>query len=66
MNIKFIEMWKKTYVEIMWWWSMFDLLYPKSYYKNWLKWFDLIFRSERDGVEVVRNPKRPIGTWIHY
>ncbi|RVW84533.1 hypothetical protein CK203_041314 [Vitis vinifera] len=22
--------------------------------------------SERDGVEVVRNPKKPIGTWIHY
>ncbi|KAL6335197.1 hypothetical protein AAG906_029425 [Vitis piasezkii] len=24
------------------------------------------WKSERDGVEVVRNPKRPIGTWIHY
>ncbi|KAL6320792.1 hypothetical protein AAG906_008792 [Vitis piasezkii] len=22
--------------------------------------------SERDGLEVVRNPKRPIGAWIHY
>ena len=24
-----------------------NLLYLKSYYKNWLKWFDLICRSER-------------------
>ncbi|KAL6349636.1 hypothetical protein AAG906_035797 [Vitis piasezkii] len=22
--------------------------------------------SERDGLEVVRNPRRPIGAWIHY
>ncbi|KAL6310992.1 hypothetical protein AAG906_024656 [Vitis piasezkii] len=24
------------------------------------------WKSECDGVEVVRNPNRPIGTWIHY
>ncbi|KAL6345153.1 hypothetical protein AAG906_013637 [Vitis piasezkii] len=24
------------------------------------------WKSEHDGVEVVRNPKRPIGAWIHY
>ncbi|KAL6342602.1 hypothetical protein AAG906_012462 [Vitis piasezkii] len=24
------------------------------------------FMSECDGLEVVRNPKRPIGAWIHY
>ncbi|XP_059596623.1 uncharacterized protein LOC132254630 [Vitis vinifera] len=26
----------------------------------------LLSRSERDGLAVVRNPKRPIGAWIHY
>ncbi|RVW71077.1 hypothetical protein CK203_061499 [Vitis vinifera] len=25
-----------------------------------------VFGSERDGLAVVRNPKRPIGAWIHY
>ncbi|RVW87075.1 hypothetical protein CK203_048325 [Vitis vinifera] len=25
-----------------------------------------LFESERNVVEVVRNPKRPIGAWIHY
>ena len=66
MNIKFIEMWKKLMLRSCGGRSIFDLLSLKSYYKNWLKWFDLIFKSEHDSVEVVRNPKRPIGAWIHY
>ena len=43
-----------------------NLLYLKSYYKNKLKWFDLICRSKCDGVENLRNPKRSMGASIHY